>query len=92
MEGKSLVPAFDNRPLDRDFLAWEHEGNRAIRAGRWKLVALRGSPWELYDIEADRTELRNLAETHPDMVKELATKWETWARRVNAIPRPDDRG
>jgi hypothetical protein len=39
MEGKSLRPAFTGRPLDREFLAWEHERNRAIRVGNWKLVA-----------------------------------------------------
>ena len=92
MEGKSLVPAFHNRPLGRDLLAWEHEGNRAIRVGKWKLVALRGEPWELYDIESDRVELRDLAEKHPDMVKELAEKWEAWARRVQAVPRPGEGG
>ena len=91
MEGRSLLPAFANRPLDRDLLAWEHEGNRAIRVGKWKLVALKGSPWELYDIETDRVELHDLAEKHPDTVKELAEKWEAWARRVMATPRPADR-
>ena len=92
MEGKSLVPAFRNRALGRELLAWEHEGNRAIRIGKWKLVALRGEPWELYDIESDRVELRDLAEKHPDMVKELAEKWEAWARRVRAVPRPGEGG
>jgi arylsulfatase A-like enzyme len=88
MEGKSLVPAFANQPLGRELLAWEHEGNRAIRAGKWKLVALRGEPWELYDIENDRVELHDLAEKHPDLVRELAEKWEAWALRVQAVPRP----
>jgi hypothetical protein len=61
-EGRSLVPAFDGRPLDRPYLAWGHEGNRALRAGWWKVVALQGRPWELYDI-VERTPAlrRNLA-------------------------------
>jgi arylsulfatase A-like enzyme len=92
LEGKSLVPAFRNRPLGREMLAWEHEGNRAIRIGKWKLVALRGEPWELYDIESDRVELRDLAAKHPTAVKEMAEKWEAWARRVQAVPRPGERG
>ncbi|MFO0930792.1 MAG: hypothetical protein U0736_27800 [Gemmataceae bacterium] len=39
LEGKSLVPAFADRPIDRDALFWEHEGNRAVRVGDWKAVA-----------------------------------------------------
>jgi arylsulfatase len=87
-EGKSLTPAFADRPLERAFLAWEHEENKALRAGRWKAVATHDGSWELYDMEADRVELHNLADRHPDQVKELAAKWETWAKRTNVLPYP----
>ena len=40
MEGRSLVPAFDNQPIEREALYWEHEGNAAVRVGDWKLVRL----------------------------------------------------
>ncbi len=87
MEGASLVDAFSGRPIKREALYWEHEGNRAIRAGRWKLVA-KGpvGPWELYDLDADRTELHDLAPTEPKRVVEMVAKWETWAKRVGAVP------
>ena len=49
-----------------------HEGNRAVRSGKWKLVAKWKEPWELYDMDADRTEMHNLAPKRPDLVKELA--------------------
>jgi arylsulfatase len=88
MEGKSLVPAFAGKPIERPYLAWEHERNRAIRAGKWKLVGLHGKAWELYDLEADRTELNDLAERMPERVKELAAKWEQWAKRTNVLPYP----
>ena len=65
---------------------WEHEGNRAVRAGKWKLVAKENEPWELYDIEVDRTELNNLVVKQPDKVKELAAQWDTWATRANILP------
>lgn len=89
MEGKSLVPAFADRPIEREAIYWEHEGNRAVRVGKWKLVAKgRNGPWELYDMEADRTELKNLAEKEPERAKEMATLWERWAKRANVIPWP----
>ena len=87
-EGTSLIPAFDDRPTTRDALYWEHEGNRAVRAGRWKLVARRGQPWELYDLEADRVERHDLADREPERARELAARWEAWARRALVVPSP----
>ena len=90
-EGRSLVPAFTNQPLAREALFWEHEGNAAVRVGDWKLVRQgRTSPWELYDLTADRTELHNLAGTQPARASELAARWETWAQRAHVKPAPAD--
>jgi hypothetical protein len=87
MEGTSLRPAFAGQPLERTKpLVWEHEGNRAIREGRWKLVAMEDKPWELYDIDADRSELHDLAAAQPDRVKALAAEWEAWAKRADVLP------
>jgi arylsulfatase A-like enzyme len=86
LEGKSLVAAFADKPLDRD-LYWEHEGNRAVRSGDWKLVAKGpGGKWELYDIARDRVESTDLAAKHPEKVKELVRRWEDWARRAKVVP------
>lgn len=82
MEGVSLRPAFDNQLLDRGAIYFEHIGHRAIRTGTWKLVAERGQAWELYDMEADRTELNNLAGQYPDVVEQLSRDWQAWARRA----------
>ncbi len=91
MEGKSLMPALDNRPIQRDALYWEHEGNAAIRVGDWKLVRLGyGGPWELYDLKIDRTELHDLAAAKPQLVCELAAKWDAWAQRTHVKPYPHD--
>jgi arylsulfatase len=91
MEGKSLTPALDNKPIQRDALYWEHEGNAAIRVGDWKLVRLgRGGPWELYDLKTDRTELHDLAGAKPELARELAAKWDAWARRAHVKPYPND--
>jgi len=91
MEGKSLRPAFDNKPIERDAIYWEHEGNAAVRVGDWKLVRLRADgAWELYDLKNDRTEQHNLAADRPELAKELAAKWETWANRAHVKPSPRD--
>ncbi len=90
MEGVSLTPALHGRKFDRNKpIYWEHEGNWAIRDGKWKLVCdgPKG-PVELYDLEADRTELNNLAEEFPGKVEELTMKWLQWANRANVLPWP----
>ncbi|HOA73047.1 MAG TPA: arylsulfatase [Phycisphaerae bacterium] len=87
LAGKSLVPAFAGKPIDREALYWEHEGNRAIRMGRWKLVAKGpAGAWELYDMETDRSELHDLAQAQPERVKDMRIKWEQWARRSGVLP------
>jgi len=87
MEGRSLAPAFAGKAIEREALFWEHEGNAAVRVGDLKLVRMGGKgAWELYDLKADRTELKDLAGAQPEKVKELATKWETWAKRAQVIP------
>jgi len=92
MEGRSLLPAFDDKPIQREALYWEHEGNRAVRVGKWKLVAKgRRGRWELYDMEADRTELNDLSAKQPERTKKMADMWQAYAERTNVIPRPDGR-
>jgi len=89
MEGASLVPAFGGEALDRGAIFFEHEGSRAVLEGRWKLVA-RGArgPWELYDMETDRTETADLSGRYPGEVERLASLWQAWAERAQVIPRP----
>ncbi|AMV20916.1 arylsulfatase [Planctomyces sp. SH-PL14] len=86
-EGVSLVSAFHGRSLDRPQpLFWEHEGNRAVRDGRWKLVAKENQPWELYDIDRDRTESNNLAAAEPERARTMAAQWDAYAARANVLP------
>jgi arylsulfatase A-like enzyme len=82
VQGRSMVPAFHGRPLHRSVpIFWEHEGNRAVRDGKWKLVARFREPWELYDMSADRVEMHNLAAKHPALVRKMANQWDEWAAR-----------
>jgi arylsulfatase len=88
-EGRSLLPFLNSNHVEPRTLYWEHEGNRAVRDGDWKLVGLRNEPWELYDISRDRTELNDLAEEHPQKFAELQSKWDAWAKRVGVLT-PDE--
>jgi arylsulfatase len=77
--GRSLLSSLRNdQAASEDKVAtwWFHEGNRAIRRGNWKLVSAQNDPWELYDLSADRNETRNLAESNPDMVRQLSQAWQ----------------
>jgi arylsulfatase len=90
MQGTSLASGFNGVDIERKTpIFWEHEGNRAMRDGKWKLVAKGSSgAWELYDIEADRTELNNLAEKEAERLKSMTETWEAWAVQANAKPWP----
>jgi len=93
MEGVSLAAAFAGEPLNRSQpIFWEHEGNRAIRMGDWKLVSKHPGDWELYNITTDRTEMRDLAAQQPERAKEMAAIWDAWADRVGVLPWPLDKG
>jgi arylsulfatase len=89
--GKSLVPVFArDRAVTHEDLWWEHEGNRAVRVGDWKLVAAgREGPWELYDLATDRTETQNLAAQHPEKVRALALRWQQRLEEFTALARRD---
>jgi hypothetical protein len=71
-------------------LWWLHEGNRALRIGNWKIVAAgKDSPWELYDLAADRSETRNLAAEQPAKVQELASIWSKQLAEYAVLARKD---
>ncbi|HEX8018877.1 arylsulfatase [Mucilaginibacter sp.] len=86
LAGISLLDAFKRKSYTGNkTLFWEHEGSRAIRKGQWKLVAEIGEPWELYDLEADRSEINNLAAKYPDKVKALEAEYLAWAEKVGVV-------
>ncbi len=88
--GRSLVPLFaKDGAWQHDSLWWCHDGHRAIRAGDWKLVADRNEPWELYNLNKDRGESNNLAETYPEKVGELEALWNRYAEEFRALATQD---
>ncbi|HWS00599.1 MAG TPA: arylsulfatase [Prolixibacteraceae bacterium] len=90
LHGKSLLPAFKkDGSAKHDFLWWNHDGNRAIRVGDWKLVADHRLPWELYNLKDDRSETKNLASEIPGKVKELEDLWIMHAKEFEALGQQD---
>lgn len=88
LEGSSLLPILQNKKrVSHPPIFWEHEGNRGVRLDKWKLVAREGHKWELYDMEADRTELNDVAAVNAKKVKELAALYDVWAARCKVLPR-----
>jgi arylsulfatase A-like enzyme len=87
MQGRSMVPAFRGAALRRATpIFWEHEGNRAVRDGKWKLVARFEQPWQLFDMSVDRTEMHDLAASQPALVARMAAQWDDWAARSYVDP------
>ena len=89
-EGVSLLPLLKRsiQPIHTDAIYWEHEGNAAVRWGKWKLVREYQKPWELYDLEADRAEMHDLSKIHTRQLARMINLWTEWARKNDvAFPR-----
>lgn len=84
--GTTLLPLIQGKTFARkDPLFSEYKGNRMVREGKWKMVADKNKPWELYDIQQDRTELNNLAAKRPEIVSQLAGKYISWTETHSVI-------
>lgn len=84
--GQSMFQAWKGEDVANPTLWWEHCGNAAIRSGQWKLVRQYDCPWELYDIDKDRSELHDVSAKHSDVVKDLSAQWEKIADENGVIP------
>ena len=88
MRGKSLLPLLMNNEKEpHQWLFWEHQGNRAVRKGDWKLVNKQNDEnWALYNIANDRTEGMDLSKDQPEMVKEMLVAYQNWEKEVGVMP------
>ncbi|MFP4216845.1 MAG: arylsulfatase [Phycisphaerae bacterium] len=88
IEGESFGRLLQGEGWQRNQpIFWEHEGNRAVRVGRWKLVSQwEKRCWELYDMHEDRTELNDLASRNDAKVEQLAKLYTDWSHRAGVIP------
>ena len=85
--GTSLLPIVEGKQLPERYIYAEHEGNRMVRKGDWKLVSAycKQDNWELYNIREDRTEQNDLSAKYPEKVKELEEAYFEWADRSDVL-------
>lgn len=85
-QGESLLSLLTGKDWRREQpIFFEHEGNCAIRLGNFKLVKQHAQAWELYDMDADRTELNNLFGSNVLMEKELLAQYTDWAEKTGVL-------
>jgi arylsulfatase A-like enzyme len=86
LAGRSLSYLWNGTQAPSRTLCWEHEGNRAVRQGKWKLVKDKEDPaWELYDLQSDPVETRDLAAQNTTRVKAMILEYDRWAKEVGAV-------
>ncbi len=84
MDGDSLIPAINGNPTTgHQQLFFYHSNGQAIRDGGWKLVKVKKGQWELYNLDSDPNELRDLATKYPGRVETLSKKWTAWSEEQN---------
>jgi arylsulfatase len=96
LQGKPLSPILGKVSQairdPSDWVGWELFGNRAIRQGKWKLLWLcepyGTGHWQLYDLEADEGETKDLAAEHPDVRDQLVAHWGDYVK-TNHVILPD---
>ena len=88
VDGKSLKGLLNgvDHSLHPEPICIEHEGNKMVREGNWKLVAFNDEPWELYDIRLDFSESINLIQKQPQVAKRLQIAYEEWCKRAGVLP------
>jgi uncharacterized sulfatase len=92
VDGESLLPLLSQEgDLQRDTLYWHYPAYHhsrpagAVRQGRWKLIEFfDDEALELYDLEVDVGETKNLARVEPEKARSLEKKLSQWRSLVNA--------
>lgn len=83
-EGQSFLPLITGKGKWKGnrTLFWEHESGKAVRMGDWKMTALCGGKWQLFNMKNDYSETNNVAAQHPEKIREMKKAWNAWANRV----------
>ena len=88
-DGVNLLPVLRNAvpPFPRT-LFWRYKANhqRAVRSGDWKYLRINDHEF-LFDVNIDQRERANLAQKHPEVLKDLKERWKAWDKQMLPIPR-----
>ena len=87
LDGVDLLPYLrgERNESPHETLYWRMKPKAALRHGDWKLVrpaVAKSAAWELYDLQRDLGERRNLAAEQPEVVADLVRRWETLDREM----------
>ena len=86
LQGESFLDLLcGNHWLREQPIFFEHEGNSAIRLNNFKLVRQHNCDWELYDMDADRTEQSNLAGSNRPLEANLLRQYQDWAEKTGVL-------
>jgi arylsulfatase A-like enzyme len=91
LDGLSILPtllgekAAGRKQQQHDMLYWEYLTQVAVRKDHWKAIhPMPKAPWELYDLSTDLSESTNVADQHPDLLKEM----QAFAKQEHQPVRP----
>lgn len=83
-EGQNLLPALlTGKATDHAPIYWALRGQRALLSGKYKLLSTGPTDaWQLFDLQGDRAETKDLAAANPELVRRLSARWAAWASRT----------
>lgn len=90
IDGKDIWPTLTGEAPTPHQAFFYHRGNTlsAVRAGKWKLHVRNGKPTQLYDLEEDIGEQKNVIRSHTEVVRKLSGYLSTFAKDIAANRRP----
>jgi arylsulfatase len=101
LAGVSMRYSFDdaNAPTRKETQYYEMLSTRGLWSKGWKVSAEHGpfldkgqfdkDRWQLFHTDVDRSEAKDLADEHPEKVKELADLWLAEAKKYGVLPLND---
>jgi arylsulfatase A len=85
LDGTDLLPLLTTgAALPERKLFWRHNEQKAVRSGKYKLVANAGARPALFDLEADLAETADIAPEHPGKAAELSSALAAWELDVSS--------